>query len=195
MSEKFDDRFKIKSSRLIGWDYSNPGNYFITICTYLHNNFFGKIINNQMILSDCGGIAKNELLKTFAIRKNLELFAWVIMPNHIHILFAIRNIDVETHGNASLLKNPKSIEVISNYRNHPNFYNKLNQRSNKIIPKTIKLFKGAVTRDCNQSQIFFSWQPRYYDEIIQTQKRFYQIKNYIINNPKNWVMDKMYDPS
>ncbi|MFA6185294.1 MAG: hypothetical protein WCT51_00245 [Candidatus Shapirobacteria bacterium] len=51
---KFADKFKLKYSRLQNWNYSTPGYYFITICTYNHNNFFGKIIDNKMKLSKRG---------------------------------------------------------------------------------------------------------------------------------------------
>lgn len=87
---KFADKFKLKSSRLINWDYSTPGYYFITICTLNHNNFFGKIIDNKMIYSKRGEMTKSELLKTFEIRKNIKLYEWIIMPNHVHILMEIK---------------------------------------------------------------------------------------------------------
>ena len=87
---KFASKYKLKSSRLQNFDYSSSGIYFITICTLNHNNFFGKIINNQMELSKMGLIVKSELLKTFEIRKNLKLHESVIMPNHIHLLMEIK---------------------------------------------------------------------------------------------------------
>ena len=98
MTSRFADKFLIESSRLNNWDYSNPGIYFITICTYNHNNFFGKIENNQMVLSDKGEIVKQEILKTIKIRKNVTIDPWVIMPNHVHLLITIRDLPVETPG-------------------------------------------------------------------------------------------------
>ncbi len=85
MENRFDDRYKINSSRLNNWDYSNPGYYFITICTYNKNNFFGKIIDNKMELSEIGKITKNELLKTISLRNNLIINPWVVMPPTIFI--------------------------------------------------------------------------------------------------------------
>jgi len=55
---RFADKYKIDSTRLAGWNYSTPGTYFITICTVHHNNFFGTIVDNQMVLSDRGIIAQ-----------------------------------------------------------------------------------------------------------------------------------------
>jgi len=60
---KFADKFSVDSPRLKNWDYSTPGIYFITICTLNHNQFFGKIVNEQMVLSEIGEI----------ICKNLKL--------------------------------------------------------------------------------------------------------------------------
>jgi REP element-mobilizing transposase RayT len=178
---KFANKFKLNSSRLQNWDYSTPGYYFITICTYNHNNFFGKIINNKMELSIMGIIAKSELLKTFEIRKNIKLHEWVIMPNHIHILMEIKNeINniVETPCVASLQIDNK--------------YKILNQKSNQLISKTIQQFKSAVTRQINPKTIFFAWQPRFHDQIIKEEKQLLIIKKYIKDNVINWSKDKYF---
>jgi len=34
------------------------------------------------------------------------------------------------------------------------------------------------------------WQPNYYDHIIRTNDSYIRIKDYIIDNPKNWNTDK-----
>lgn len=103
MDNRFADKYKIKSPRLQNYDYSSSGIYFITICTLNHNNFFGKIINNQMELSKIGIITKSELLKTISLRNNLKISQWVIMPNHIHLLIEVLNLHVETPCVASLI--------------------------------------------------------------------------------------------
>ena len=76
MADIFANKFKTSSSRLQNFDYSSSGIYFITICTLNHNNFFGKIINNQMELS--GPIGALVFIKKLArqdLTKNIEIFS------------------------------------------------------------------------------------------------------------------------
>ena len=80
-----------RSIRLKGYDYSQAGAYFITICCDDRKCLFGKIENGKMILNEYGNIAYNEWMKTPTLRKNVELGAFVVMPNHIHgIIFITR---------------------------------------------------------------------------------------------------------
>ncbi len=63
--------------------------YFITICTYNKNNYFGKIKNGKMVLNWCGGVVNEywfEIPKYFPF---VKLHEFVIMPNHIHGIIQI----------------------------------------------------------------------------------------------------------
>jgi putative transposase len=191
MTNRFADKFKTSSSRLKNFDYSTPGIYFITICTYRHNNFFGKIINNQMGLSKMGLITKLELLKTFEIRKNIKLHQYIIMPNHVHLLMEIKyqiknnKIEVETsHRGVSTNKSRNNIH-------HPEIAIK-NWQPNSV-GSIICQFKSICTKRINPHKIFFAWQPRYYDQIIKDTKQYFVIKQYIKNNVINWEKDKFFN--
>ena len=80
-----------RSIRLEGYDYSQEGMYFITICTLNKNCIFGNIINDEMQLNETGTIAYNEWLQTPVIRKSIDLDVFVLMPNHIHGIIIIRS--------------------------------------------------------------------------------------------------------
>jgi putative transposase len=73
-----------RSIRLKGYDYSQAGLYFITICCYNRECLFGDVVNGEMVLNEYGTIACNEWLNTPNIRKKVELDVFVIMPNHMH---------------------------------------------------------------------------------------------------------------
>lgn len=73
-----------KSIRLEEFYYTNPWWYYVTICSDNHRCIFGDVKNGKMILNNYGEIVKDEWLKTQAIRKNIDLDYYVIMPNHIH---------------------------------------------------------------------------------------------------------------
>ncbi len=48
-----------KPSRLKGYDYSQLGYYFITICTKNRTFLFGEINNDEMVLNECGKIEQD----------------------------------------------------------------------------------------------------------------------------------------
>jgi len=81
-----------KSIRLKGYNYSQSGAYFITICCENKICRFGKIINNKMILNDFGFIANNEWLKLVKRFSNFELDVFQIMPNHIHGIIVLNDV-------------------------------------------------------------------------------------------------------
>ena len=80
-----------RSIRLKGYDYSQAGLYFITLCCHNKESLFGKIIKGEMLLSAAGKIAGNEWVNTLKLRSNVELDEFVIMPNHMHGIIIIND--------------------------------------------------------------------------------------------------------
>ena len=78
-----------RSIRLKGYDYSQSGLYFITICVQNRHCLFGEIENDEMILNEYGKIAATEWINTESIRDNIRLHEYIIMPNHIHGIIEI----------------------------------------------------------------------------------------------------------
>ncbi len=166
--KKYKDK---KQYRLKGYDYSQGGFYFITICTNNRECFFGKIVNGKMKLSEIGLIADKfwqEIPDRFPVMKIDE---YIVMPNHVHGIIIInadqrRNAPwrVSTLGIQPLIKNSLSSVV-----NH---------------------FKGNTKRYCNKNNLEFVWQPRFHDHIIRDEGELYRIRQYIVNNPSKWGSDR-----
>lgn len=78
-----------RSIRLKGYDYTQAGLYFITICCENRTCRFGNIENGEMILNEYGMIAYTEWQKLIERFKNFELDVFQIMPNHIHGIIAL----------------------------------------------------------------------------------------------------------
>ncbi|HOK35876.1 MAG TPA: hypothetical protein PLQ60_08110 [Paludibacteraceae bacterium] len=75
----FQNKYRIESIRLPGYDYSRPGAYFVTIVTYQRQCLLGNIFNGEMILNECGEIVKNWWQEIPNHYSNVQLDKWVIM--------------------------------------------------------------------------------------------------------------------
>ena len=80
-----------KSPRLQGYDYSQSGAYFITICTHNRAHLFGKIVDGKMILNGMGHIARSCWMEIPTHYTNIELDLHVVMPNHVHGIILIHD--------------------------------------------------------------------------------------------------------
>ena len=82
--EKYQNKYRIASTRAAWWNYGWNGAYFITICTRNREHIFGEIRNGEIILSNLGVIA-NVLWHEIPMHApNVDLGDFIVMPNHIH---------------------------------------------------------------------------------------------------------------
>lgn len=73
MTDRFRNRYRIKSARLEGCDYFSTGAYFVTICTRGRKYWFEDIVGGKMQLSAIGEIVADVWVKTEQIRSNVEI--------------------------------------------------------------------------------------------------------------------------
>ena len=83
-SPKYKDQYRISSARLPICDYSSAGYYFVTICTQDRKSAFGQVIDEEMILSEIGQIARTYWLEIPHHHQNVEMDMFCVMPNHFH---------------------------------------------------------------------------------------------------------------
>ena len=97
--DKYQNKYRIPTNRLQGYDYGANGCYFVTICTKNREHYFGEIVDGEIQLSEIGKIAKLEWLKTIELRPNMNLLLdeFVVMPNHIHCIVCIGDNQYNTH--------------------------------------------------------------------------------------------------
>jgi REP element-mobilizing transposase RayT len=195
---KFNNKYRIESIRIPGYDYSQPGAYFVTICTHERIHYFGDINNGKMILNECGQIALNcwnEIPNHFP---HVSLDEFIIMPNHIHGIIIINDTpDVEMKNFSSLqtttsTENFSSLQPTVQTKNISSLQNQNNFRSpSKTIGSIIRGFKIGVTKWFREkTNIYDVWQSNYYEHIIRNEIELNKIREYIINNPINWEFDK-----
>ena len=171
-----------RSIRLKGYDYTRPGAYFITICTYQRIHIFGEIVNGEMILNDTGKIARDQWFKTAELRPYVKLYEdeFVIMPNHIHGIVWIEDENV-----GALRRNA---QPRAEQRSAP---------TGTVAPRSlgaiVRAYKSAVTHAVNAAENqrgAVLWQRNYYDHIIWNDQELNNIGWYILNNPRNWQLDR-----
>jgi putative transposase len=161
--------------RLMGWDYARAWWYYVTVCSANRLCIFGQVKNDCMVNSDIGKIVEEEWLRTPIIRPEVELDAYVIMPNHVHAIIVInetRKEDIQcvgTHGRASLRRAPRSLgSLIAGFK--------------AITTKRINMYR--------QTPFVPVWQGRFHDHIIRNDADLHCIRAYIANNPLQWSLDE-----
>ncbi|MBN2382208.1 hypothetical protein JXQ70_04940, partial [bacterium] len=82
-----------RSIRLKGYDYSQPGFYYFTICTQDRLERFGEVKNETMILNDAGKMVNAEWNRLPERFRQVILDAYVIMPNHMHGILHIKSLE------------------------------------------------------------------------------------------------------
>jgi REP element-mobilizing transposase RayT len=190
-----------KLLRLKGYDYSNAGLYFITICCQDRVWRFGRVENGKMILNEFGQIANDEWIKLENRFENFELDVFQIMPNHMHGIIKLKepmlgsgftpdhydhNDQNETHGIETNNIQPNTIENNTS-KNKP------------TISDIIGAYKSLVSNACLEIYKFRNqmmgklWQRNYYEHIIRDERAYNNISNYIIDNPAKWHEDKFFN--
>jgi len=182
MLKKYQNKYRTQSTRLQHWDYSWNAAYFVTLCSKNKQACFGQVINEQMQLSSLGILADVLWFEIKNHAKNIELNAFVVMPNHLHGILILQNEtpDVETRHALSLQKS----KTLGQQR----FQNQGKNSLSSIIGS----YKSAVTKHAHRLGFDFSWQPRFYEHIIRNEKSYQYIENYILENPKKWSLDRFY---
>lgn len=71
------------------WHDYNSGIYFVTICANDRRHIFGNIYEDNMMLSGIGNVVNNCLIAIPDHHINVELWNYVIMPNHIHMVLCV----------------------------------------------------------------------------------------------------------
>ena len=200
-----------RSIRLKGYDYSQAGAYFITICCQDRECRFGKIENDEMILNKYGQIAYDEWLKLPERFSNFELDVFQIMPNHMHGIIVLN--DVMVNGQPQQKGQPQGIAPTVAESNVGAGFTPAHHtetiKTNATVGDIVGAYKSLVANGCldihkqkwagvNRATARVTptmgkiWQRNYHEHIIRNEQSNQTISNYIINNPSKWNDDKFY---
>ena len=156
-----------KKIRLEGYDYSQEGCYHITICVENGHEMLGNIDVGDGVLdvpfvelSEYGIIAEKRIAALDEYYEHISISKYVIMPNHIHILFSVLN----NKGGTSRTPSP----------------------TNAVIPSFVSTLKRFIHKECG----FALFQRAYHDRIIRDKEEYLQKLHYIEQNPVKWSEDE-----
>lgn len=183
-----------RSIRLKGYDYSLAGSYFFTICTQGKEKIFGEINDNGTILNNAGKMVEQWLIAMKNKFNNVCLNEYVIMPNHLHCIISLPDVETNARERANTWVRPyDSDENMANVGADlcvcpsPNKLSEIIQWFKTMTTNEyIKGVKNGIYPVFNKR----IWQRNYYERIIRNQKEFDTISEYIINNPSNWLTDE-----
>ena len=189
---KFDPKkHHRRSIRLKNYDYSSAGAYYVTIVTWHRDILFGEIVNGEMKLNQAGKMVQTELLELEKRLAYIQLGAFIIMPNHIHVI-----IFILTSVGATRLGLTKT-----NFSTAPLQTNTIESSEGSPIlrgPKPASLgvligqFKSRATKKLWKIPSLKNtpiWQRNYYEHIIRDEKDLQNKADYIEANPMLWDED------
>ena len=153
---------KRKPIRIVNYDYSTPGAYFVTVCTtnrekILWSDRRGELCSPANVtLSDIGITVDNEIKKLNSIYDAVRVDKYCIMPDHIHMILII---EASEDGRTQFAP---------------------------TISRAIKQFKGLITKQVGRP----IWQKSFYDHGIRNQQDYNEIWEYIENNPVQYALKR-----
>lgn len=173
-----------KPIRLREFDYSEPGDYFVTICVDDRSCLFGEIENFEMVLNEAGKMIGEWWLELKNKFPNTYLDEFIIMPNHIH---AILTILCEEDDSSSVGEPLCGLPDSGRPR-----------RAAPTISEMIDWFKTMTTNQYINGVKTRSWKPfnkriwqrSFHDHIIRNDDDLEEIRTYIISNPAMWDRDR-----
>ncbi len=163
-----------RSIRLQNYDYTQAGAYFITICAHQRECLFGEIIGGEMVLNEYGKAVEEYWNETPIHFPNVEMDAFVVMPNHVHGIIVIAQTMLQSGGAQHAAPVRPNVTAGS-------------------LGAIVRSFKSAVTKRINTLRSTPSapvWQRNYYEHIIRNEGDLKRVRDYIAANPFRWAKDE-----
>jgi putative transposase len=160
---------------LRGYDYSQPGAYFVTICTQNWACLFGEIVQGQLTPNDAGKIVRDRWRRLADRFRGVSLDEFVVMPNHVHGIILLDG-------------------------SHPDDTHRL---PSVDLARMVQWFKTGTTYDYIEGVRTKSWIPfdrrlcqrNYYEHNVRNDVEYVRIAAYIEANPSRWQDDALHPSS
>ena len=173
-----------RSIRLPAYDYTQPGAYFVTICSQNRECLFGDVINGEMILNQRGEVVERTWRELAECYPGVEVDAFVVMPNHVHGIIVL--VGANPLGVGPVGAGPRACP------GRPQ-----GVAPTMSLPDVVHRFKSLTTTRYRTGVLQDGWQPfpgrlwqrNYYEHVIRDEEELNRIQQYIIDNPGRWEDD------
>jgi REP element-mobilizing transposase RayT len=188
----YKNKYRTDSLRLSWWDYSENGDYFITIRASRKGNIFGEINKKDVELNARGGIVKEYLMEIPDHFDNIILRTWVVMPDHVHFILRIHNKRTMVETQHSCVSNDNDL--------HHREYDQTDQNNFKD-DKESNFYNTETQRCCvstkdqrtnDNSSTFYKLKPKSIPVIVRSFKSACTRKIHVMENNKNFKWQKSY---
>jgi len=174
-----------RSVRLPGYDYAQPGVYFVTICTENRVKLFGEVRDDAVELNGFG----TEVARCWQWLRDrhpyLDLDQYVVMPNHLHGLVVFRDRDLAAQtgqkGIAPTAERPSTVPFAKG--------DEVRKPLGRLIGafKTVSARRIAALPGVRSGTV---WQRGYYEHVVRNVEELDRTRQYIITNPAQWAFDR-----
>jgi putative transposase len=193
-----------RSVRLDEYDYSQPGMYYVTVCTSGRECLFGRVVDDSIVLNAIGEAVEKCWLVIPKHFPHVAIDAYIVMPNHIHGIIMIEDKAglAGIHQGFRQKRAWQSLNSIDGCREDlqdirarhasPLQESKSARFGKRTIGAIIGSFKSAATREAKKvsgDADLNMWQRSYYEHIVSSESGLNQIRRYISENPANWNTD------
>ena len=172
MVVQFDrEKHHRRSIRLPGYNYTQVGAYFVTICTHGRECLFGEIVGAKMRLNDAGRMVQSVWEGLPRHYAGMDIDEFVVMPNHVHGILTLLD------GGGIVGAGFKPAPTVKRYG----------------LPEIVRGFKTFSSRQINQLHATTGtslWQRNCYEHIVRDDDESNRIRRYIEDNPLMWAMDR-----
>ena len=162
------------SLRLKGYDYSQEGAYFVTICAHGKACLFGDVIGSEMKVNELGQKAQAVWDDLPVHYPHVATDAFVVMPNHVHGVIVIQ---AGGEGVGAGLKPARTESA---------------RHGLSEIIRGFKTFSARRINEFRETSGATVWQRNYYEHIIRNDADYNRIAEYIVNNPQRWAEDSLH---
>jgi putative transposase len=188
-----------RSIRLKGYDYSQPGAYFVTLVARQRECLFGEISDGEARLSEVGKVVWDVWQALPARYAEIDLDEAVVMPNHFHGIIWIKEVGVGAIHELPQPETPQpeTPQPETPIREEPFEMRRLLRRQ-MLLPKVIGYFKMNSAKRINALRDTPGepvWQRNYYERVIRNEGELEAIREYIRANPLIWEDDQEYVPA
>lgn len=164
-----------RSIRLSEYDYASAGAYFVSIVAQGRLCLFGEVVDGEMRLNGAGEMVRRVwegMAERFAY---VVVDAYVVMPNHVHGVVFLG----QTAATTDAFTGETGGDV-------------------PTLGDVVRMFKSVTTVEYGRGVRGLGWerfekrlwQRNYYERVIRNGSELRAVREYIVNNPRNWELDR-----